>query len=313
VVRCKNGDHTIELTEREPVAERLIKISRKHSFNPDTDVDWDAPQDPDRFYMPPQLVSLYETPLWDQMTHRQRVELSKREVAEIASFGIWAELLLMHILVKTAYRFRYDSNHTAYALTEIADECRHSIMFGRMVRTFGLRTRRPHPVAYHFGKLSAGAPYMPLHMFAGILVVEEFTDSLQRVAMADEEIQPIVRQVSRIHVIEEARHIRYAQEELKRHIATASPLRRRLAAAGIARFVSFIQATLIHPAIYAEVGLDPKEARGAAATSPHRRAVWAWAMRRCTRFFDEVGFLDGRGRTLWARAGLLPDSHITIP
>ncbi|SEG80870.1 P-aminobenzoate N-oxygenase AurF [Thermomonospora echinospora] len=312
VVRCRDGDHTIELTEREPLAERLIKISRRHSFDPDTDVDWERPLDPDRFYMPPPLVSLYETPLWDAMTHRQRVELSKREVAEIASFGIWSELLLMNILLKTAYRHPYDSRHGAYALTELADECRHSMMFARMVRTLGLRTHHPHPLVHHGAKLAAGAPYLPLQMFAGTLVVEEFTDSLQRVSMADEEIQPLVRQVSRIHVIEEARHIRYAREELKRQVAKASPARRRFAAAGIARFTSFIPAMLIHPSVYRAVGLDPGRARRAAAESPHRRAVWAWAMRRCTRFFDEVGFLDGRGRRIWDRAGLLTDEYPKI-
>nr|WP_309240028.1 diiron oxygenase [Actinomadura sp. J1-007] len=34
------------------MAERLLRTSRKHSFDPDVDVDWDAEQDPDRFYLP---------------------------------------------------------------------------------------------------------------------------------------------------------------------------------------------------------------------------------------------------------------------
>src|SRR5690606_13988945 len=214
-IRCKDGDHTLELTHREVVAERLLRTSRKHSFDPDVDVDWDAPQDPDVFYMPPQLVAIYETPLWDRLTHRQRVELSKREMCSIASFGIWAELLLMQSLVMHAYRRRYDSDHVAYALTEIADECRHSKMFARMVRTCGLRTHRPRAAEFHLAKL-LGAVYDPMPMFAGTLVVEEFTDAFQRLTFPDEDVQPMVRQVTRIHVIEEARHIKYAREELKR-------------------------------------------------------------------------------------------------
>ncbi|REE94949.1 AurF N-oxygenase family protein [Thermomonospora umbrina] len=313
VVRCRDGDHTIELTEREPVARRLIEISRKHSFDPDVDVDWEAPQDPDRFYLPPQLVSLYETPLWDTLSHRQRVELSKREVAEIASFGIWSEMLLMNILLKTAYRAPYDSGHGAYALTELADECRHSVMFGRMVRAFGLRTHHPRPAIHHGAKALFAIPYQPLPMFAGTLIVEEFTDAFQRVAMADEDVQPLVRQVSRIHVIEESRHIKYAREELKRQTARVHPVRRRIAAAGVARLASFMPALLIDPSVYAAVGLDPVEARRTAAASPHRRAVWGWAMRRCTRFFDEVGFLDGRSRTIWDRAGLRAAEPSPLP
>jgi len=51
-------------------------------------------------------------------------------------------------------------------------------------------------------------------MFAGTLVAEEITDQLQREAMKDNTLQPLTRMVSKIHVTEEARHVRYAREEL---------------------------------------------------------------------------------------------------
>jgi len=306
-IRCKDGDHTLELTDREVVAERLLRTSRKHSFNPDTDVDWAAEQDPDRFYLPPQLVSLYETPLWDGLTHRQRVELSKRELCSIASFGIWAEIMLMQALMQHAYRHRYDSGHFAYALTEIADECRHSTMFGRMVRTCGLSTHRPHPLHYNVGKL-VGAVYDPMPMFAGTLVVEEFTDAFQRLTFPDEEIQPLVRQVTRIHVIEEARHIKYAREELKRLVVDAPAIQRRAAAFGLAHASRLIAGQFIHPSCYSGVGLDPKLARRVAARSPHRRATMAWSFRKLTAFFDEVGYLDGRAGEVWRKGGLLEEA-----
>ncbi|TMR34433.1 AurF N-oxygenase family protein [Actinomadura geliboluensis] len=303
-IRCKDGDHTLELTDREVVAERLLRTSRKHSFDPDADVDWDAPQDPDVFYIPPQLVSLYETPLWDGLTHRQRVELSKREMCSIASFGIWSEMMLMQSLLMHAYRHRYDSGHFAYALTEIADECRHSKMFGRMVRTCGLRTHRPRALEYHAAKLF-GAVYDPMPMFAGTLVVEELTDAFQRLTFPDEEMQPLIRQVTRIHVIEEARHIKYAREELKRLVTKAPAFQRRAAAYWMAQATRLLATQMIHPSCYTAVGLDPKLARRVAARSPHRRATLAWSFRKCTAFFDEVGFLDGRAREVWIGAGLL--------
>ncbi|MFA1540093.1 AurF N-oxygenase family protein [Actinomadura monticuli] len=303
-IRCTDGDHTLELTHREVVAERLLRTSRKHSFDPDTDIDWDAPQDPDVFYMPPQLASLYETPLWDTLTHRQRVELTKREMCSIASFGIWSEMMLMQSLLMHAYRHRYDSDHVAYALTEIADECRHSKMFGRMVRTCGLRTHRPRALEYNVAKLF-GAVYDPMPMFAGTLVVEEFTDAFQRLTFPDEDVQPMIRQVTRIHVIEEARHIKYAREELKRLVAKAPTVRRRMAAYVLAQATRLMAAQVIHSSCYTAVGLDPKLARQVAARSPHRRATLAWAFRKCTAFFDEVGYLDGRARDVWIRGGLL--------
>ena len=62
-------------------------------------------------------------------------------------------------------------------------------------------------------------------MFAAILVAEEVLDVLQREAAADERVQPLVRMVSRIHVVEEARHVRYAREELARQVRAASRTR----------------------------------------------------------------------------------------
>ena len=50
VITCRDGNHTLALTDREVTAERLIKTSRKHSFDPDTDVDWDAPPVPGLYY-----------------------------------------------------------------------------------------------------------------------------------------------------------------------------------------------------------------------------------------------------------------------
>src|SRR5581483_2779806 len=112
-VTCRDGVHTLELADREVVAERLLRTSRRHSFDPETEVDWDLPDDPDLWYMTPTAVSLYDTPLWERMTHRQRVELSKQESARLVSVGIWSELVLLRILASHAYRHPYDSGHFA--------------------------------------------------------------------------------------------------------------------------------------------------------------------------------------------------------
>lgn len=106
-------------------------------------------------------------------------------------------------------------------------------------------------------------------------------------------------------MIEEARHIKYAREELKRLVAKVSPARRRMAASALAQATRLMATQVIHPSCYSAVGLDPRLARRVAARSPHRRATLAWAFRKCTAFFDEVGFLDGRARDVWVRAGLL--------
>ncbi|GAA3216673.1 diiron oxygenase [Actinocorallia longicatena] len=304
VIHCKDGDHTLDLMDREVVAERLLSTSRKHSFDPDVDVAWDTPVEPDRFFMPPECVSLFETPLWDGLTRAQRIELSRRELASTMSYGIYAELMLMQALVLHAWRREVDSKDVAYALTEIADECRHSMMFARLIRTLGLRATRPPQWMYQAGKVIGGI-YQPVQKFSMVLVVEETTDTLQRAIMADSDLQPLVRQVCKIHVIEESRHIKYAREELKRQVANLSPARRRAYALMISPGAYEISRALIHPSCYSGIGLDPKEAARAAAASPHRRETVAWMFRRTMGFFEEVGLLDGPARKVWQHYGIL--------
>ena len=38
---------------REEFSERLLKGSVKKSYEPVVDIDWDAPLDPDKFFLPP--------------------------------------------------------------------------------------------------------------------------------------------------------------------------------------------------------------------------------------------------------------------
>ena len=76
------------------VAERLLKSSARHSYDPEVDIDWEAPVDPTLWGMQPERMSLYGTELWDGLTQEQRITLSQHEVASIASVGLWFELLL---------------------------------------------------------------------------------------------------------------------------------------------------------------------------------------------------------------------------
>ena len=61
------------LRDREQVAARLLASSAKHSFDPDTELDWDAPLEEGKWFWPPELVSLYGTPLWKRMSEDQRI------------------------------------------------------------------------------------------------------------------------------------------------------------------------------------------------------------------------------------------------
>lgn len=296
----------VAVNDRDKTATRLLNSSSKNSYSPDLDLDWDAPPAEGLYYLQPERMTLYGTELWDALSEAQRIELSKHEVVSVARIGLWFEILLMGMLAQHAYNEDPASPHTQYALTEIGDETRHSVMFARWADREGGNEYKPRPIVHRLGKLfRLVAPTGP-SMWAGTLVAEEILDRLQRDAMNKDEIQPMTRMVARIHVIEEARHVRFAREELARVMAEThwGPYRyfhRVFAAAAGAMIVR----SLISPKVYESVGLDAKKARKAALRNPEYRKTTLWMGEKIVPFLEEVGMMNRTARAIYRFANFM--------
>src|SRR6201990_1338713 len=203
---------------RQEFAERLLKGSVKKSYAPIVDIDWDAPLDPDKFFLPPKTVSLYGTPLWDGMTRAQQIELSRQEFVNTLSAGIWFENILNQALLRKMMHQDPTARATHYELTELGDETRHMVMFGKAIERVGAKTVQPK----RYQRIIINA--LPLAfrgslLWVAALIGEEIFDSLQRQMMDDPEMQPIIQRLMRIHVTEEARHIQFARDGARKRVA----------------------------------------------------------------------------------------------
>ncbi|GGR37075.1 AurF N-oxygenase family protein [Streptomyces netropsis] len=292
------------LKDREQVAERLLASSARHSFDPDAELDWAAPLEEGKWFWPPELVSLYGTPLWRRMAEEQRMELARHEAAALASLGIWFEIILMQLLVRHIYDKPVTSAHVRYALTEIADECRHSKMFARMIDRTGSPTYPVRRLHHNLGRFLKTVSTTP-GSFAATLLGEEILDYMQRLTFPDERVQPLVRGVTRIHVVEEARHVRYAREELRRQMVSCPRWEAELTRVSCGEAARVFSIAFVNPAVYTNVGLDRREAVAQVRASGHRREVMQAGAKRLTDFLDDVGVLRGVGRRLWRSSGLL--------
>lgn len=288
---------------RQQLAERLLRTASRHALDPDVEVAWDAAPVPGLLWMPEHRVTLYGTRLWDPMSPEQRVELSKHEVASQCSTGIWFETILMAMLLRHHYAQDQLDAHARITLTEIAEECRHSMMFARFLTTTGCPDYGPGRRLHRVGRVFK-AVANPTVMFAGALLVEETLDAMQREAMKDESVQPLIRQVARVHVVEEARHIALARAEVARQVRDLGPVElavTRVVTAGVAW--SVLRA-LVSPRVYASVGLDPREACAAREANPHWRAAKHDWTRSVVAQLREHGLLDDAlSRRLLRQAG----------
>jgi hypothetical protein len=289
---------------REAVAGRLLTASARHSYDPITDIDWDSPPVPGLFWMTPEHVSLYGTTLWDQLSQDERIELSKHEIASGMSVGLWFEIVLMQLLSRYTYDLDPRSAHAQYALTELGDETRHTIMFARACEVLGVPRYRPPRLTHEVTRIAKAAMGGP-SMFAAVLVAEETTDRVQRIMMDDETLQPLIRQVNRIHVIEEARHVRFAREEVSRRMVGMRWPMRELHRQLTAVISYLIIDSMIDPAVYQAVGIDPREGRAAAMANPYHQQSRRWRAERITGFLREEGLIGGPSTLLWKRAHLI--------
>ena len=291
-------------TDRTAIANRLLSSSAKASYDPLVEIDWDAPVPADLYGMTPEWSSLYGTPLWDAMSEEQRILLTKHEFASISGVGIWFEMILMHLVLRDIYDQDPATPHVQYALTEIADECRHSVMFARAAEKFGAPSYGPTKAVNHLGRLFKTVTFGP-NMYAGILVAEEILDIFQRDMINDERVQPITRTASRIHVVEEARHMRFAREEIVRRTQRMNAFERREQRTILALVAYYIATSLVHRDVYVAAGLDPKVAKHAARTNEHYAAKLRGAASGLTDFLSDVGLVGGPSMRLWKKANLL--------
>ena len=286
------------------VAARLLKSSARQSYDPEVDIDWEAPIDPSKWGMQPERMSLYGTRLWDDLSEAQRIVLSNHEAASLASVGLWFEVVLMQMMLRDLYDDDPTGPHMHYALTEVADECRHSTMFGKAIARMGVPAYGPQPRIHRLGRLFTHVVRGP-SAYASILVAEETLDTWQRELLRDERVQPLTRMVSRIHVLEEARHMTFARDEVRRGVEGMPRAKLAWHQTVTAQTVFMVARALVNPEVYRSVGIDPREGRREALANPHYRATMQWMGEKPVAFLREVGLLPAGQERVWRSALLL--------
>lgn len=290
--------------ERSETAERLLRSSGELSFDPTEQVDWETPLDPRYYGMSPEWSSLYGTAYWDELTEEQRAELTRHESASVASTGIWFEMILQMLILRDFYGKDPTDPAFQWALTEIADECRHSIMFARGSAKLGAPAYIPKRSTVALGRLCA-LTYSAEAAYASILVAEEVLDVMQRDWMRDERVVPFVRTINNIHVVEESRHMTFAREETRERLRKAGWLRRQYHAIVVAAAAYFIVTSMWNDKVYENAGLDRKRALREAAANEHHKSQLRSSCAGLMEFLSSCGLLTGPAKVFYRRANLI--------
>ena len=286
------------------VARTLLDSSEALSYDPNVEVDWDTPLDRDFHGASPEWSSLYGTRYWRELTEPQRKELTRQEAASVASTGIWFEMILQQLMLRDIYRKDHTDADFQWVLTEIADECRHSLMFARGAAKLGAPSYKPPRAVMELGRAFKTIGFGEA-AYAAILVAEEVLDVMQRDWMRDERVVPFVRTINNIHVVEESRHMKFAREQTRNRLRRAGPVRRQLQAFVVAVASYFIVTSMVTKDVYAHAGLDVKRALREAKANEHYKSMVRASCSGLMEFLASSRMLTRPAVALYRRANLI--------
>ncbi|WP_405939933.1 diiron oxygenase [Streptomyces sp. NBC_00726] len=299
-VRPEDQDRAAE----QDVARRLLDSSAKLSYDPVTEVDWDTPLDTDHHGASPEWSTLYATAYWGELTEAQRKALTRQEAASVASTGIWFEMILQQMVLRDMYAKDPTDPRFQWALTEVADECRHSIMFARGAAKLGAPAYRPRRPVVELGRAFKTLAFGEA-AYAAILVAEEVLDVMQRDWMRDERVAPFVRTINNIHVVEESRHMKFARDETRKRLRAAGPVRRHVNALVVAIASYYIVTSMVNRDVYANAGLDAARARAEAKTNEHHKSLMRSSCSGLMEFLASARLLTKPALFFYKRADLI--------
>lgn len=281
-------------------ATQLVAASARNTLDPFTEVDWSIEIDDSSYHLPPEKLPLHGTPQWDAMTEGERRTYSRHECAALCAAGIWFENKLMQIVLRHLAELPVTDPSHRYLLVEVADECRHSTMFGEYIRRAGTPTYAP---ASNSG--IGDVDTLPGGRAMGyllILAVEELLDMCNRATMRDDTMHPVSRQIAKLHVLEEARHVSFAKTYLAELWPTL-PADERIAAAELAPIaVAFVAELMVNDDLYEALGIT--DGADVARANPRHRARIVADLAKLTGFLTELGVIDDDNRPVWVERGL---------
>lgn len=195
-----------------------------------------------------------------------------------------------------------------YAYHEVIEEAQHSLMFQEFVNRTQFEARGLGWLTRLGGRFisTLGSLFPPL-FFIFVLGGEEPIDYVQRkVLRSERELHPLLERIMYIHVIEEARHLSFAQSYLRTRVPTLGRFARRRLAIGTPVILSVMARMMLRPSpqLVRQHDIPAHVLREAYQKNPQNRADTIAAIQRVRKLCDDLGLLTPGYRRLWRVLGL---------
>ncbi|MBA0045897.1 diiron oxygenase [Mycobacteroides sp. LB1] len=293
--------------DRLKTARRLLFEATELSYDPDLDIDWDAPLNSGMHWLAADRVSLYGTPEWDALAVGRQGELARQELVSLLSFVLDAQGALASMMFRDVIEGNIlADDYTRFLLASVRDISRNATMVGRLINKTGLELQPAPVVVQRLQRfLVPLIPHGPLGR-GFIFLLNRLIHQSMRELEADELAEPVVRQVAKICVLVSRRQLEFAEGELYRAVDTRRYLPPALADVSLALLTVLATSLIVRPQVYRSVGMTPRVGRRAARRSGNNRRRNEVLLQRYFEVAEDAGmFRTGVARAILRRAGLL--------
>lgn len=295
------------------MVERLNRQSVDKHFGAYEDVAWDDPAmavdagDP-RFALW-SFDPIGQTEWYASQAPEVRARLGAFRVATAMRTGWEFENILQRGLLEHAFWMPNNRPEFRYIHHEIVEESQHTMMFQEFVNRTGLDVRGM-PVRMKVASrvviwLSRAFPEL---FFLFVIGGEDPVDYLQRRQLRGGESHPLVERIMRIHVTEEARHLSFARQYLKRAVPRLGPVRRRILAGAAPVLFGTLARIMVFPNGHTlrTFGV-PRPVTRQALRSPAARRLLVESVAKPRRLCSDLGLMTRPARALWRLMGVWED------
>lgn len=290
---------------------RLSRQSVTKRYECYRDIDWDAPEYRiDR--ADPRWQLLPSDPLggsaWYQaLPADERARLGLYRVATFMKVGLQFENVLSQGLLRFALSRSEHSLEQRYAYHELIEESHHSMMFAEFVRRTGFEIRGLARVWMRLDRfVVALGERFPELFFVFVLGGEDPIDHAQRVTLAArDDLHPLLKRMTQIHITEEARHLCFARSYLREHVPELTP-KKRAALAVAAPAVLRLTAELMlrpSPSLVREFNIPKAVVDEAFTHNVAYRALTFESLAKVRALMDELGLVTPRTARWWKTIG----------
>lgn len=292
-------------------AQKLLLLSEgsvNRHFDPFEDIDWehpdfDADANPERWILPTSADVLGRHPWYQALSDEQKIAVGKYRQANVAKVGLQFEAILISGMMQHIFGLPNGSPEFRYCSHEMIEEHNHTLMFQEMVNRIGVDVPGMGPLVRRLRHLGVPVAILfPNLFFMAVLAGEEPIDHIQKdILRSGEQVHPIMRGVMSIHVAEEARHISFAHEFLKKHVPEANAPSRFVLSLAMPVVMWILGRAIVTPprAFFDEFGIPESVRKELFYGSKEAKQVFSDHYADVRSLAKEIGLMNPVAKGMW--------------